>query len=512
MRDEETACGFAVKTDNRDKTMDKLKLILDFFKKYLFWFIFAGTIIVVLVCWWMSTASLAKSFLQEQVKIKKKFDEVKTIDENKQHPTAEFIKAVNEKNQKLKEGVLKVWETLYNAQKENNPWPKEVLGDSVDEVGKLSPNAAIRTELRERYQNGIKKYFPILHKIIDLRHPSDTAEGGGGGNAAPAIISRMFRPGMPQPGRRAPDSTADNPDWVGTVDWDESDRLRFEEDRFNWKTVPDSDVIRLRQEDLWVYKTLLQVIRDTNNEGDPQRPVIVPNVKRIEWIQIGADAIGSWSAAEQTIFKATTEAAAQSTNPRDARSAPASREAAAAQDSKEQLLKYRYVDDKGVPLDAEAKQPYSEFKMMPISMKLYIDQRKISKLLVECVNSPMPIEVRRVSIRRVASELLESGTTAAASPAGPSREYNRRSVDVHGSSRPTGAGGGGEEGVAGSYEIPVEIQGIIYIYNPPDLNTLGTGTAAEKPAEIPPAADAGVPGATPAAVPAKPGETAPAKP
>ncbi|MGA2062955.1 MAG: hypothetical protein ABSG67_20975, partial [Thermoguttaceae bacterium] len=108
--------------------MDKLKLILDFFKKYLFWFIFAGTIIVVLVCWWMSTASLAKSFLQEQVKIKKKFDEVKTIDENKQHPTAEFIKAVNEKNQKLKEGVLKVWETLYNAQKENNPWPKEVLG------------------------------------------------------------------------------------------------------------------------------------------------------------------------------------------------------------------------------------------------------------------------------------------------------------------------------------------------------------------------------------------------
>jgi hypothetical protein len=495
--------------------MDKLKLILDILKKYLFWFIFAGTIIVVLVFWWMSTASLAKSFLQEQVKIKKKFDEVKTIDEDKQHPTAEFIKAVNDKNQKLKEGVLKVWETLYNAQKKNNPWPTEVLGDSgVDKVSKMGPNETIPSELREQYQNRIKKYFPILYKIIDLRQPPDTADGGGRReeNAAPA--SRQFMGvRLPMIGQRRPAAVEDNADWVGTVDWDQSDRLRLE-DRFNWTARPDSDVIRLRQEDIWVYKTLLQVIRDTNNEGDPQRPIIVPNVKRIEWIQIGADAIGSWSAADQTVFKATTEAAAQAAAPAGARSAPALRDtAAAAQDSKEQLLKYRYVDDKGAPLDAEAKQPYSEFKMMPISMKLYVDQKKISKLLVKCVNSPMPIEVRRVSIHRVASELLESTATAAVSPTGASRDINRRSADVRGPTRSAGAGGGGgEESGAGSYEIPVEIQGIIYIYNPPDLSTLGTGTAAEKPGETTPGADAGAPGETPAAVPAKPGETTPAKP
>jgi hypothetical protein len=305
--------------------------------------------------------------------------------------------------------------------------------------------------------------------------------------------------------------TADNPDWVGTVDWDENDRLRLE-GRFNWTTRPDSDVIRLKQEDLWVYKTLLQVISETNKDVDSKNPLA--NVKRIEWIQIGADAISSWSAADQSVFKAG-EAAVAAINPRDVRAAP-SRDAAAAQDSKEQLLKDRYVDDKGVGLDAEAKQPYSEFKMMPISMKLHMDQRKISKLLVACVNSPMPIEVRRVRIRPGAGgELLESGTTgAAASPTVSSRDYSRRTVDAR--PRPTSTGGGGEEGGAGSYDIPVEIQGIIYIYNPPDLNTLGTGTAAEKPAETPagaaPAAEAGSPGATPQAVPAKPTETTPAKP
>lgn len=50
-------------------------------------------------------------------------------------------------------------------------------------------------------------------------------------------------------------------------------------------------------------------------------------------------------------------------------------------------------------------------------------------------------------------------------------------------------------------DIPVEIQGVIYIYNPPDIERLGTGTAsAEKPVD----------GAAPVD-PAKP-EPAPAAP
>ena len=104
----------------------------------------------------------------------------------------------------------------------------------------------------------IKKYFPILYKIIDLRHPSETAETGGGGNAEPTLTP-VHGLRIAHDRRETSGQTAENADWVGTVDWDETDRQRLE-DRFNWKTRPDSDVIRLRQEDLWVYKTLLQVI------------------------------------------------------------------------------------------------------------------------------------------------------------------------------------------------------------------------------------------------------------
>ena len=505
--------------------MDKLKQVLDFFKKYLFWFIFAVTTVLVLVCWWMSTASLATSFQKQKVTIEKKFAEVKAVADDQQHPTQEYIKAIKneDENGKLKEcilkglneGVLLVWQTLYDEQKKNNRWPDLLGREFLDQVAAQSPSERIPDQLRERYKYVISNYFPILYKIIDLRHPGETAEtGGGAGNAAPPPRQGYRMPTIGGYGRRPADNTtADNPDWIGTVDWDQSDRERLEE-RFSWKTTPESDVIRLRQEDLWVYKTLLEVIRDTNNEGDSKSPVIVPNVKRIEWIQIGADAIGAWSAADQTVFKAT-EAAAAAADPR-ARPSPAARDApVAAQDSKEQLMKDRYIDDKGVPLDAEAKPPYSEFKMMPISMKLYMDQKKISKLLVACVNSPMPIEVRRVRIRPGTGELLEPGAAAAApNPAAGTTSYRR--LDTRGPARQAVSAGGGEQTEPGSYNIPVEIQGIIYIYNEPDQKTLGTGAAAEKPAEAPaaaaPAAEAGAPGTAPGTAPATPAETAPATP
>lgn len=44
-----------------------------------------------------------------------------------------------------------------------------------------------------------------------------------------------------------------------------------------------------------------------------------------------------------------------------------------------------------------------------------------------------------------------------------------------------------------SMDIPIEIQGIICIYNPPDINKLGKGTAGETPAANSPTPPAGAP-------------------
>ena len=78
---------------------------------------------------------------------------------------------------------------------------------------------------------------------------------------------------------------------------------------------------------------------------------------------------------------------------------------------------YRYVDDKGQPLPAsEPEYPYvkssGEFKMMPIRMSLVMDERSLPKLLVECGNSNMPIEVRRVRILKTQDPPADLGSPA----------------------------------------------------------------------------------------------------
>ena len=76
--------------------------------------------------------------------------------------------------------------------------------------------------------------------------------------------------------------------------------------------------------------------------------------------------------------------------------------------------------------------------------------------------------------------------------------------------------GGGERPAAtdkqetGPYDVPVEIHAVIYIYNPPDREKLGTGAASAKnPAE---AAAPAAPAAAPAAARRTPGTPPPARP
>ena len=58
------------------------------------------------------------------------------------------------------------------------------------------------------------------------------------------------------------------------------------------------------------------------------------------------------------------------------------------------LLAGRYLDDAGAP----AADVGTEYRQLPIRMDLVIDQRYIPRLLIECANSPLPIEVKQLRI------------------------------------------------------------------------------------------------------------------
>jgi hypothetical protein len=154
---------------------------------------------------------------------------------------------------------------------------------------------------------------------------------------------------------------------------------------------------------------------------------------------------------------------------------------------RQSLMAGRYVDDKGKPLSYDAeypyvKHPYQEFKMMPIYLSLLVDERKLPRLLVEFANSNMPIETKRVRVRKV--------EVSAAEMAGGER----------GAGGPMASGSlfrndpGSQKEEVGAFDVPVELFGVIYIYEPPDREKLG------------------VPAQTDAAAPAQPGNQPPATP
>ena len=211
--------------------------------------------------------------------------------------------------------------------------------------------------------------------------------------------------------------------------------------------------VRQTQEDLWVYRAILNIIKNVNDGR-----VIAP-IRDIAQLAIGKNASEAYEAgmAPGHIDRA---AAPGGGAPAPPPTAPAPGGAAGADADSG-----RYVDGDGKRLAGTAAQT-QEFKRMPVFLKLAIDQREIPRLLVECANSPLPLEVRQLRIN-VTKQSQSGGAASSTSGggAGGSAAVRDPSTGAH------------KDGTAPSeaeaYEVPVEVLAIIYIYNRPDAAKLG---------------------------------------
>jgi hypothetical protein len=509
--------------------MDKIKVLATFMKKYSFWFLLGGASLLMLGGWWLATASLGTEFKQRKTKIDGEFGSVNKILDTPDHPNQQTINEVENKHKELKETVLLAWEALYKEQKANNVWPKMLGEGFLKMIRELKPGEEIPSEYRELYWNRIKEYFPKLFEIIDYRHfkaaPSGEARGAEEGKRMPGPTNHPrsgLRDSMQGAGYGGFAAGGENAggEMVGVVDWDESDINRLI-NKFDWETRPSTKRVLLAQEDLWVIISLLNVIHITNgNEKEHLRAAI----KKIEALQIGADAIDAWRIADGAVFQAAAAGGPlgvggaegrgmmgigmMAGRPSSGLSSPLLGGSGAGSTDPDQGLMYnRYVDEKGTPLAPDAAQPNAEFKMMPVCLRLYMDQRSITKLLVDCANSAMPIDVKRVRLDPGKGQAISLGGgtgvgqgmmagVGAGYPRGPGRFGVPGGYPPHyvpGVRPPMGegpatAGGTSSEPVEpGSLDLTVEIQGIIYIYNRPDLEKLGTGAAREQAAGSAPA-------------------------
>jgi hypothetical protein len=507
--------------------MDKLKIFLAVLKKHQFW-VFCGIMLVTtLACWWLATGGLASQFTARVSSINSDFNGAKV---QSGHPNQDHIDKIDKDLHKsLRENVFNAWQALYSEQQDKNPFPADLLGEGFEkQFKKLKlPQGRLDDIYREKYQTFIKNYLPRLLKMIDVRRASNDKDYGaylGDHGASARPDAPPMAPGRGPMGPFGNLPTGDK-ELVGLVDWDS---VSFEKLKahFAWSLTPSTLQVVIAQEDLWVYEALVRVIQNVNkNVGATNQSNAA--VKRILALEIGRDSRDAWRLAMETVVRAGAGGSPVGGMPPQGPrmgppggmmpGGPGGGGTAAENQYEHDLFVDRYVDDKGGPLSVADAYPYvthvpPEYKIMPVRLHLQMDQRYLPKLLVECANSSMPIEVKRVRLLKVTFDAVnidspqsKPGGPSGASPYGPPMPYGPMMPPRGGGYMPPSdmrpGGSDKQDAAAGEFDVPVDIYALIYIYNPPDLEKLGIPAPTNDPAA---AGGSGDPAAAKTATPGNP--------
>lgn len=508
--------------------MDQLKDAGVWIKKNYFWLLAALCGILSVTFWFMATSGLAGEAATWLSSINQAEQTAQSVVSTPNHPNSVTHTKMDERIDALADDVFAAWDARYDKQRKYLTW-HTFLGDQfIAKVSRLQPieqhvspddpREILNPNERERYRNFIDRALPQLAEIIDTpwHEEVDASSSSVGG-----------------PGEKSFD---------GVVDWSVSNQKEIHESRFSWPGRPPTTLeILYAQEDYWVLDAILRIIKQTNGDISQRYQAAIKTVK---FIDIGRDAIGFGGAIVPASSSGGSAGGGDSMMPGGmgmsgpggmAGSSPggtdmmsagmASAGNAEAQGSGtpsgDDPGDNRYIDTEFKPVAAkDIRNAFSSTsasdaylivaKRMPVRLGLVIDHRQLPKLLAECGNADLQVEVRQV---RIGVESLPDfrtfvGGGAAAGGSGLMGGMDQMSGSggggMFGQSSTTGGGdddGGGDGGIFGSggggmagmsggmyggggatqmklsddspNDVHVEIYGIIYIYNPVNREKLG---------------------------------------
>lgn len=450
--------------------MDQVKVYLALLKKYHFWPLAVLILLVGFFAWRSGKNNYDTQFEANKSALNSAFNAVSQVAGKQDHPNDFSIDEAKKLNTVQTKDVLAAWQRLYDNQKEVLTWPKE-----FEEIGRLKPTQPIRDNLRQIVFNYFHAQFPTLFSRVNLREegvpgalpavPAADApaapEGDGGGDG-------------PAGGRAMGGANNNKPPIVGLVVWPQADRDKIV-NMYRWPRAPGSKQIRYAQEDYWVYKALLDIISETNQGATSARNAAI---KKIEALEIG-----------QAVPRANDQAfpVPEGTVAFEEETKTTKSPSKTGLMTDEELDDGRYVSADGKPLASPGTES-KEFKLMPIRMRFIMDQTRIPDLLVACANSPLPVEVQRWAYRPSEGRAPKQKSGNSMGGGGPARAAAPTQQAVN----------RGPIASDGLLELTpndqiIEIRGLIYIFNPPDLGDLledaegaeGGDAAAEGSAEAP---------------------------
>lgn len=454
--------------------MDKVRAFLKVAWIQRFWILSVVGTLAAVVCWMVASGELQRQFAANKTQIDSKFSEMSAIQAKAVHGNPGVNAKEREEAKKIADSVQALWQKLFDAQREIVlKWPEVLGADFIQEIDKKKFGTGISTRMRDRYLNYIKNRFDGLVEIIDAKKmPVDGSTfGGAPGREGAFMGAGGVDPNVPL----GPDGMPLEVDYL--VEWLDQGNLR---QQLEFTGEPTSMQVWVTQEDLWVYETLLRAIANTNKERGATRPDNTA-IRVIQSLEVGAPAAQAMATESPILMPADAMATGGEMPMGPEVGAPMS-DGSTPVDVDAMLLASRYLDAEGKPIPDASAGTGTEFRRLPVRMVLMMDERWLPKVLVECANAPLPIEVQRLKINAAKSGVDKEGqpfdlaAAAGAVPMGGGRggEMGMPMGRPMGGGMPMGRPMGGEamgmtlNPAETAHLATVEIQGVVYIYLPPD--------------------------------------------
>jgi uncharacterized membrane protein YgcG len=444
--------------------MDQAREILKLLWRERFWVLSVMGILVAVGCWYISSGDLDQQFTEKKSQIELALGKVKTLANQPNPPNDDVNRADEAQLEVQKKIVGELWNDLYEKQREVVlQWPENLRADLIEKIEKLQFGEPFPSDwandFRSHYQNYIKNRFDGLLEIPKALKLEDSVGGssfggmqdfgdeggrGGGGRGG----GGGGRGGGGRGGRGGGEMIAlveDQTKQDYLVQWIDQNQLR---QKLEFDSPPSSMQIWVTQEDLWVYEILLSVIARTNQERGATRPDNTA-VRVILSLQVGRNAAAASNDIGSLEFPSQDAAPVGGRDDLGEERGPlgdggmdrgnlfgGEREDMDGADA----LSFRYLDAEGIPY--EGKPQDSEFRRLPVRLRLLMDQRWIPQVLIECANAALPVEVIQLRVNPGKSGLGTDGKI-------------------------------GSDTIGGDTNLAdVEIRGIVYIYNKPDESVL----------------------------------------
>ncbi len=542
--------------------MDDLKLYWNQAVKHSFWILSGLILLLSGIVFYLVNSGLGEAittrFSAVEAKIKKVNDIRATTPT---HPNDYSHKQMQDRLVELKGDVEKAWQLQYNRQKELLYWPREAFSqDSIYEIfdnlrpfekkvpfplpnpiptplDKITPND--RKVFRDFFRPEFDRLAAQIGSTWKATEDPVAASGSGSGYGG-AGFGGSGMPGMVGNAR----SEVNEQDLVRWAKTSQAELLSTVMPWYSKPTPPTIHQIYYTQEDIWLLRGLMEIIKETNKEANEN---FQTSVKEIEWIRFGAKASREAGVIYPNVGGGGGGGGGGGSSPYGGGGPPANygggggnsmpsgygaggqggRGGAASEILNQKAAAReidpaddRYLDANFKPLSGAALRSAMRLtnaadainavaKRIPVRMRLKVDPAKINNLLVECGNAKMMLEVYQVRLNTDAADAVGEKSGGGASGG---KEGGKPSLGGVGSSAGTMAEeGASSAGVSSSQtggkgsaqslaEVPVEIFGIVYLFNAPE-NLSSTNTSAAPAAAAAP---------TGAAAGAKANATAPA--